>query len=124
MLETPRTAAGLKAAMDSQLPVGQSTDIAFSVTGEEYVERYHAEPDEETACAKAWEFFLSDVGSRLTLDRGIQQAVTLYWRTPPEWSAGEEDGVAWSRLYLRYLISEKRPVSTDRETLLRIGHGH
>lgn len=86
----PKTAQELYDMMCSVLPVGQSTRIGWSVTGEKYIEyaasvnipfamRSAIQP-EAAACDWAWRMFLKqamahDVNPRTT---------TLYWRIKPE----------------------------------------
>jgi hypothetical protein len=124
--EVPATVNDLYAAMSSALPVGDSTSIRWSVTGEEYVEyalglyvdeavkRGHN--PETTLCAPMWRTFLMQL-ARLE----NPSAAKLYWRVKPEIAFYEEDvepfsgfpldgsaiGRKKARIYLRYLISSK-----------------
>ena len=125
----PTTTEELYAAMSRALPVGPSTVMQWSVTGEEYVEYAmglrifpeavgEIEP-EKRLCAVMWRTFL---GQLAKLDGGDYR---IYWRMPPEFVVFLDDfdeelgGFAQqkARIYTRYLISDKPPKFTREELM-------
>lgn len=129
----PKTVTELYSTMSSLLPVGKSTAIQWSVTGEKYVE-YALGIDgpesggppinaEAKLCDSMWRTFkaqLAHINERET--------PSLYWRIRPEYAEYDDDVGPFSgfdlsrsqlpklrkaRIYLRYLISSKPAVFTE-----------
>ena len=139
--DSPQTVTELYDMMCSALPVGQSTCIQWSVTGEEYVE-YHTRVNplgwtfngkqknpEAVACRWAWQTFLKQAMAHDVNPSNNPRTTTLYWRIKPEFAYYDEDlgfdvgGVPYlekrARIYLRYLISSKPAIFTEQELLTR-----
>jgi len=116
----PKTVIELKQWMENALPVGEGTDHQYSVTGEEYIE-YHRvweDPNEVMLCRLQWNTFTKQY--RELKGSGHK----LYWRIKPEYTEYDyaelerfdtltpnrfpDDHIDLrSRLYTRYLISNK-----------------
>ena len=139
--DPPKTVAELYDMMCSALPLGQSTCLQYSVTGEEYVE-YHTgvnpagfifngeqKNPEEVACRWAWQTFLKQMMAHDADPKNDPRKLTLYWRVKPEFAYYDEDlnfdvgGVPRlekrARIYLRYLVSSKPAIYTEQELLER-----
>lgn len=138
----PETVDELYSAMCAAMPVGESTDIAFAVTGEPYVESgfciaNHAfgfsdeiesidsVKSEAELCRLAW---LSFLHNRMKLRSPLDGV--LYWRIEPEIAFFDDefpspfDGVTMrpvkkARIYLRYLISSRSERYTQEQLLAR-----
>ena len=123
----PETVAELYRAMCEAIPVGESTPIAWAVTGEPYVEyalgAYLPNPRAEAAlCAAAWRTFL-----KVWRESDDPRNAALYWRILPEWAEFDDD---WDdgkkskkcRIYLRYLVSSK-PQRYTTEQMLNFPEG-
>ena len=128
----PKTATELYDMMCSALPVGQSTCIQWSVTGEEYVEyatgvNLSLKDPEAIACRWAWQTFLKQIMAHDVDPQNDPRTTTLYWRVKPEFAYYDEDlnfdiGGAprlekRARFYLRYLVSSKPAMYTEQELL-------
>jgi hypothetical protein len=101
----PKTIKELQQWMESILPVGESTNHRYSVTGEEYIE-YGATTDwdsEEKLCRFIWQAFRSNVDKISSNETGYK----LYWRIKPEYSEWADKK---ARIYTRYLISNKEEI--------------
>ena len=133
----PKTAAELYDMMCGALPVGQSTCIRWSVTGEEYIEYAigvspSAEDPEAIACRWMWQTFLSKAMAHDVNPKNDPRTTTLYWRVKPEFAYYDEDlnfdsgGMPQlekrARIYLRYLISSKPAIYTEQELLENANH--
>ena len=139
--DSPKTTAELYDMMCSALPVGESTCIQWSVTGEEYVEYAtgvnplgwsfggRKENPEAIACRWAWQTFLKQAMAHDVNPQNNPRTTTLYWRIKPEFAYYDEDlnfdigGTPQlekrARIYLRYLISSKPAIYTEATLLNR-----
>lgn len=100
----PGTIEELTEMMEARIPVGPSTNFKWSVTGEEYKEVKIGCRDPNEAKIKAlvssqWGTFLKEVREN--------PYGKLYWRIKPEYSMWEDLGLHKSKIYTRYLVSNK-----------------
>lgn len=125
---SPKTVSELYVAMCEALPVGQSTVIRWSVTGEKYVEyaigiradetSVRGIDPEEELCRWQWRTFLAQLAKLDDPDNSW-----LYWRIKPEFAFIENDDERFdvlpskARIYSRYLISSKPPRFSEDELL-------
>jgi len=106
--DTPKTVAELRSAIEKIIPVGRSTCVRISVTGEEYIERVFRTHvlcgSEARLCKWAWEEFQA-------IAEFCRCGERIYWRIPPEIGNFDIDATEipaiGARIYMRFLVSAK-----------------
>ena len=113
----PETVAELYQAMCEAIPMGESTEIAWAVTGEPYIEyalgALLPNPRAEAAlCTAMWRTFL-----KVWRESDDPRGAVLYWRILPEWAEFDYGEAKKCRIYLRYLVSVKTQRYTTEQML-------